>query len=311
MPCFKAIPASGYRLTLTLVLLATFFAAANAQTQLRYSGSDTVEPVVEAAQIAYARGHAGYKLQIQSTGTSVGLRDLCSGRTVLAGASRPITPEEAKVCSAANIQFLEIPVALDALTLVVSSKNTWLKALSLDELRNIYDPAASGKLISWKQVRASFPDIALHPAGPDVKHGTFRSFSESLGLKGFLRTDYKDFSQHNKTGLYVAGDAGAIGFMPYGDARTLDGQVRMIGIDFGAGVVMPGVDEVLTGKYDKFARTVYLYVNMALLEKTSLQDIEFTKMLLREMEKFVRFANLIPLRTLQYQENIKRVSFTR
>lgn len=296
-------------LGLTLTASSALWAATSAHAQLRYAGSDTVEPVVEAAQIAYARGHAGYKLQIQASGTSSGLRELCSGRAAIVGASRPIKPDEAQACAIAGIQHFEIPVALDAVALVVSAKNTWLKDLTLAEARTLFDPASAGKLTSWKQVRSSYPDTPLQTVGVGIKHGTFGFVTESLGLKGFIRSDFKDFNDHASTGRYVAAGIGAIGFMPTGDALAMEGQVRMIGIDLGAGPVTPGVQEVLAGKYDKLARTVYIYVNPALLAKASPQDIEFTKLLVNDMEKFVRFANLIPLRALQYQENIKRVSF--
>ena len=86
-------------------------------------------------------------------------------------------------------------------------------------------------------------------------------------------------------------------------------DVRIIGIDFGTGPVVPSAQEVAAGKYDKLSRTVYLYVNVAMLLKTEMNDIEFSKLLFADMEKFVRFANLIALRTLQYQENVKRVPF--
>ena len=292
-------------------LITVFTPGASVQAQMKYSGSDTVEPVVSAALAAYARSRPGYKLQIQSTGTSVGIRDLCAGRAQLAGASRPIKPDEAKICSAAGIQISEIPVALDALSLVVSTKNTWLKDLTFAEVRTVFDPASAGKVTSWKQVRASFPDAPIRPAGPDIKHGTFGSFSDSLDLKGFIRSDFKDFSQHEKTGRYVADNAGAIGFMPFGDAVSMATDIRMIGIDFGAGPVVPGVKEVAAGKYDKLSRTVYLYVNLPMLLKADPGDVDFTKFLVTDMEKFVQFANLIPLQALQYQENIKRLAAPR
>ncbi len=293
------------------VLITLFAPGVSAQAQLKYSGSDTVEPVVGAALVAYVRGHPGFKLQIQSTGTSVGIRDLCAGRAQLAGASRPIKADEAKICSAAGIQFSEIPVALDALSLVVSTKNTWLKDLTFAELRTVFDPASAGKVTSWKQVRASFPDAPIRPAGPDIKHGTFGSFSDSMDLKGFIRSDFKDFPQHDKTGRYVADNVGALGFMPFGDAASMATDIRMIGIDFGAGPVIPSAKEVAAGRYDKLSRTVYLYVNVPMLLKADPGDVEFTKFLVTDMEKFVQFANLIPLRALQYQENAKRVAFTR
>lgn len=289
-----------------LIALAAHCAPAFAE--LRYAGSDTVEPVIEAAQVAFARGHNGYKLQLQSIGTSSGFRELCTGRAALVGASRPIKPEEVQACAQGNVTYTEVPIALDAVTLIVSSKNTWLKELTLAEARAVFDPASLGKVTSWKQVRSSFPDVPIHPAGVGIKHGTFSFFSDSLGLKGFIRSDYKDMNDHTSTGRYVAADAGAIGFISFGDSKDLEGQVRVIGLDFGAGTVYPGVDEVMAGKYDKLSRTVYLYLNPSLLAKGTSLDIDFVKTLMSDMEKFVRFANLIPLRGLQYQENAKRLS---
>lgn len=296
---------------LPLALAALLGAATGAQAQLRFVGSDTVEPVVEAAEVAYQRGHKGYKVTMHAVGTVAGLRELCSGRAALVGASRPIKPDEAKMCAEARIQPAEIPVAIDAVALVVSTRNTWLHDLKLSEVNALFSPAASGKVLSWKQVRASFPDVPIRTAGVGIRHGTFSFFSESVGLKGFVRSDFKDFPDHMDTARYVAADAGTIGFMPIGNAGAMEGQVRMIGIDFGAGVVLPKPDAVLSGKYDRLARTVYLYVNSAMMAKAGSQDVEFTRFLIRDMEKFVGFANLLPLRSLQYQENIKRVSLTR
>lgn len=109
----------------------------------------------------------------------------------------------------------------------------------------------------------------------------------------------------------MADTVGAIGFMPFGDAASMASDIRIIAIDFGTGAVTPSPKEVLAGNYDKLSRNVYLYVNLPLLAKADPQDIEFTKFLVRDMDKFVQFANLIPLRALQYQENMQRLSFTR
>ena len=151
--------------------------AALAQTMPLYSGSDSVRPVAEAALVSFVRGHANYKPQLRDTGTSPGLKDLCNGVALVAGASRPINGEESKTCAKAGIQVTEIPVALDAIVLAVSNKNTWLKDLTLAEITKIFDPASAGKITSWKQIRATFPDLPLKPAGADIKHGTFQFFT--------------------------------------------------------------------------------------------------------------------------------------
>ncbi len=300
------------RLVLTAIFLMLGSSlATQALAELRYAGSDTLEPVIEAAQVAYARGHAGYKIQIQASGTSSGLRELCTGRAAVVGASRPINADEVRDCATGNIQYAEIPVALDAVVLVVSTKNTWLKDLTFAEVATLYAPASTGKLVSWKQLRAGFPDTPLRTSGVGIKHGTFGFFLESVGLKNFIRSDFKDFAHHIETGRYVAADAGTVGFMPLGEARALDGQVRILGIDFGSGVVMPSTESIAGGKYDKLARTVYLYLNQAMVLKAGAQDTDFAKTLVTDAEKLVNFAGLIPLRTLQYQENARRVSFAK
>ena len=282
--------------------------AALAQKLGLYTGADTVHPVVEAALASYVRGHATYKPKVTGPGTSVGLKDLCGGLTVMAGASRLIKANEMKPCTTAGIQVTEIPVALDAVVLVVSTKNTWLKDLTMAELGKVFDPISAGKIVSWKQIRSSFPDVPLKTAGVGIKHATFGFFSESIGLNGFIRSDYKDFKEHADSARFVAGDGAVLGFIPLGEAKAMEDQIRAVGIDFGAGAVMPTPEEVAAGKYDKLSRTVYLYINTAALATSSPDDIAFTQMMVKDMDKFVRFVNLVPLRTLQYQENVKRLA---
>ena len=287
---------------LTLTSVGAF-----AQKTAFYTGSDTVQPVVEAALSSFVRANAVYRPTITGPGTSVGLKELCDGLALMAGASRVIKAYELKDCATAGIQITEIPVALDAVTLIVSAKNTWLKDLTMAELTKIFEPASAGKIVSWKQIRPSFPDMPLKTAGVGIKHATFGFFSESIGLKGFMRSDYKDFKDHNETAKYIAGDVAALGFLPIGEAKAMEGQVKAVGIDFGAGTVTPGPEEVSAGKYDKLSRRVYLYVNTVALAKSSPEDVAFAQIIVKDMDKFVRFANLVPLRALQYQENMKRL----
>ena len=248
---------------------------------------------------------------MQATGTSPGLRELCTLRAALVGASRPIKSNEAQACAAASVQYVELPVALDAVGVVVSTKNTWLKDLMLGEAKALFDPASAGKIVSWKQVKNGFPDLPIRAAGVGIKHGTFGFFSEDPGLNGFIRSDFKDFADHASVGRYVAADAGAVGFMPTGEAHSLDGQVRIVPLDLGAGPVMPGHDEIASGKYDKLSRIVFFYINSALLAKSAPSDIDFARALVADMEKFVRYANLEPLRPIQYQENMRRMPIAR
>jgi len=180
--------------------------AALAQKSTLYAGSDTVQSVVEAVLLSFARGNSTYKSTTTGIGTSVGIKDLCNGLTLMAGAPRVIRADESKACAVANIQITEISVALDALILVVSTKNTWLKDLTLAEITKAFDPASAGKVISWRQIRPGFPDTPLKLAGVGIKHGAFESLSKSIGLCGFMRAGYKDFKDHTETAQFVASD---------------------------------------------------------------------------------------------------------
>ena len=143
-----------------MLILAIAPVAALAQTMSLYSGSDTVQPVAEAALVSFVRGHANYKPQMRDTGTSPGLKDLCNGSTLLAGPSRLTSSEESKICAKAGIPAIEI-----------------------------FDPASAGKITSWKQIRPTFPNTSLKPSGAYIKSETFQFFSQSIGLQGFVRSD--------------------------------------------------------------------------------------------------------------------------
>lgn len=292
---------------LVLIGLISLCFGSTVHAELKYSGSDTLEPVIVAAQFSYSRGNPNFKMAISSAGSSAGLRELCAGKAVLVGSSRAISASEAALCTAASVNAIELPVAYDPVAVIVSSKNTWLKDLTLAELSTIFSAASAGKITSWKQIRATFPDVQIHAAGVGIKHATFDFFSRSLGLNGFLRSDYKDFKDHSSTAKYVATDVAAIGFISAAEAITLEGQVQTVGIDLGKGIARPTPENVASSKYDKLTRTIYLYVNAPMLAKSEPQDIAFTKQLLRDMEQTVRFVNLTPLRSLQYEENTRKL----
>lgn len=292
-------------------LCGTVVSSAGAQQQqMHYSGSDSVEPVIEAANGSFLRGHPQFKLQIQANGSSSGLRELCTGRALLVGSSRPIKPEEQRDCTTAGVSAVKIPVAIDAVALVVSRKNTWLKDLTLNEVRNLFSLAAAGKLMNWKQVRQGLPDTPLKTFGVGIKHGTFQFFIEAIGNAQFIRSDFKDAKDHAETVKWVLADPGAIGFVPLSTVKDFDSQIRAVPIDFGKGPVEPSQATLTSGSYGQLGRQLYLYLNSTALAKSSFEK-DFTKFLLNDLERYVTYANLIPLQPLQYQEALRRTSFLR
>ncbi len=273
-----------------------------------YVGSDTVESIVEAAENTHARANLGYLLHKNGRGTGKGFQELCNGNATLIGASRPILPKEALACTSSGVSYVEVPIALDAVTIVVPVKNTWLTDLTIEELNTVFNIQSTGKVTSWRQIRPTFPDLAIHTSGVDMKNATFAFFSDAVGLKGFIRSDFKDFKDHLSVARYVSNDAGAIGFLPISEATNFSDQVRKIPLSFNAaGYVMPNAENILNGRYEKLSRSLYFYVNPSLFSKLDSADLSFMKLLFSNTEKFVQFANFVPLRSFQYQENRKRL----
>ncbi len=281
------------------------------QAQLRYAGSDTVEPVVDAARTAFSRSHPNFKLNLNSVGTSSGFRELCTNRAFFVGASRAIKPDEAKECERASVTPVEVPVGLDAVVLVVSSKNNFVKDLSIDDIKRIYGPLATGKLVSWNAVQPTFADQPLRAVGVGIKHGTFDFFHAAIGNGKFVRSDYKDTVHHEETAKIVAADPGAIGYVPLSVAKDFASQLRIVNINFGEGPIEPTEQSIRSGKYGALSRTTYFYVNLPALVKAGGESHEFIKDLMTNLAKYVSFANMTTLSPQQYQETAKRVGFAR
>jgi phosphate transport system substrate-binding protein len=296
----------GNKLSAVFVVMLCFAGAVRAD--LRYAGSDTVEPVVDAARVAFQRVNPAFKLTLSSIGTSSGLRELCGARAFLVGASRPMSAEERQDCAKAGVTPIEIPVAADAVVLVVSNKNTFVKELSLSDIKRIFAPASTGVVISWKNVRATFPDLRLRAAGVGIKHGTFEFFHTAIGNGKFVRSDYVDTVHHPDTAKFVASDPGAVGFVSYSVAKDFATQLRVIDVDFGKGAVEPTVQTIAEGSYSALSRMTYLYLNAPAWTKSGPDADAFVTELVTNLGKYASFSNMVPLSSLQYRESLRRLT---
>lgn len=294
---------------LMLALLAGLAQAQSAApSPLRYAGSDTVEPLIEATRAAYMRTHPDFKLTISSVGTSSGLRELCTGRVFFAGASRAIKPAEASDCAAAGVKLTEIPVALDAVAVVVSAKLPDFGPLTMADLKKIFAPNPGAPLVNWRQIRADLPDTPLLTAGVDIKHGTFEFFHTALGNGKFARMDIKSTTHHDDSAKYVISNPGAVAYVSLAVANDYGDKLRIVPINFGAGPVVASVANVRAGSYAALSRRIYVYLNLPAVAAVE-GDVEFMRYLVGGLEKFSTAAGLTPLKPEQYQDIAKRVSF--
>lgn len=223
-------------------------------------GSSTVYPITEAIAEAFKDDAANVNVTVGVSGTGGGFKRFAANETDISDASRPIKPAEATTCEAAGVGFIEIPVAYDGLTIVVSPENTWADALSVDDLKKVFltdDPAST-----WQDLRPEWPATPLKIYSPGTDSGTFDYFKEVVaGKKGTIRSDMSVSEDDNVLVRGVAGDAGAIGFFGAAYYFTNRDQVRAVPIINRDGTpVLPNPTTIEDGSYNPFSRPLFIYV---------------------------------------------------
>lgn len=254
-----------FRNTLMASLIVQAFSfshtAAAAEKIIKIDGSSTVYPITEAVAEEFQRAK-GIKVTVGESGTGGGFKKFCRGETDISDASRPITQKEIDACKEGGVQFIELPVAFDALTVVVNGKNDWVKQLSVAELKKIWEPNSSVK--NWKQVNATFPDKPMNLYGPGTSSGTFDYFTEAVN--GKAKASRKDYTPSEDDNVLVQGVSGNVGGLAYfGLAYYLENADKLRAVPIvakeGAKPVLPSEATVMDGTYQPLARPLFIYVN--------------------------------------------------
>ncbi len=225
-------------------------------------GSSTVGPLTSAAAELFMTENPGVNITVGTSGTGGGFKKFCEGQTQISNASRPIKDEEKAACAAKGIEFQEIVVANDALTVVANKENSFLKCLTVDELKKLWDPAATGKVTKWNQVNSTFPaeDIKLY--GPGTDSGTFDYFTAEVnGEEGASRTDYEPSEDDNVIVQGVSGDKNASGYFGYTYFEENEAALKAVEIDNGKGCVAPSADTARDGSYAPLSRPLFIYID--------------------------------------------------
>jgi phosphate transport system substrate-binding protein len=278
-----------------------FLLAAQAvSAEVSIAGSDTVEPILSAAVDQFKRSKPTANVKLESLGTGTGFAALCKGEADIAMASRAITAKEKTVCAGNKRDYIELPIAWDAVVLVSHPGNTWLRELSIGEVRSLWELASNNKVMQWNQVRANFPATKIALGGLDLKSGTADFFSAALtGAPKMIRADFKDFSDHSKVVQYVAATPGAIGFVSLVVYLDQPDKVALVAIDEGKGAVIPSVNAVISDQYAKLSRLLFIYVSKQAYEaKPEVSD--FANFLIDGASRFVSYAHGVPLTAASY-----------
>ena len=238
--------------------------AGGASGDVIIDGSSTVEPLSSAAATLYRDEAPDVNVTVATSGTGGGFERFCAGETDISDASRPIKDEEAAACEEAGIEYTEIVIANDGLSVVVNPENDWLDCVTTEQLATIWGPESEGEVTSWSDVDPSFPDEAIELYGAGTDSGTFDYFTDAInGEEGAIRTDYTPSEDDNLTVQGVSGSVGAMGFFGLSYAEQNADSVKLVAVDNGDGCVTPSKETVQDGSYAPLGRPLFIYVNNA------------------------------------------------
>jgi phosphate transport system substrate-binding protein len=237
-------------------------------------GSSTVAPLTEAAADIFRDVEPGVQVTVATSGTGGGFKTFCAGETDISDASRPIKDEEAAACAEAGIEFTEIVIANDGLSVVVNPENDWAQCLTVEQLNTMWAPESEGVVTNWNQIDPSFPDVALTLYGAGTDSGTFDYFTDVInGEEGASRTDYSPSEDDNVTIQGVAGELGAVGYFGLSYLEENADVIKGVEVDGGAGCVSPSVETVQDGTYTPLGRPLFIYVsNTSYTEKPAVKS---------------------------------------
>ncbi|MEO1004082.1 MAG: PstS family phosphate ABC transporter substrate-binding protein [Cyanobacteria bacterium J06638_7] len=234
-------------------------------SSISISGSSTVFPVIAQAVEAFGNTARGrdVSIQLSEVGSTAGLREFCAGTIPIANASRPISSAELEACAANGITFIELPLAFDALTVVVNGGNDWASAITTEELSRTWSRGAEGKVTSWMEINPAWPQRPLALCGPGKDSGTFDYFNEAInGDQNNSRSDYQASEDDSVIVDCVAGDPGAMGYFGFANFKANSDRLKALAIAGGDGEpVIPSLQSVQDGSYVPLSRPLFIYVN--------------------------------------------------
>lgn len=271
---------------------------------LRIGGSSTVFPIMEEAIKGFraaAPANARASIQINETGTSAGFRAFCSNQLAIANASRPINSRELRLCSEKGVRFIELPIAFDALTVVVNPRNDWARLITTRELARLWGRQAQGRITSWSQVNNDWPDKPLKLCSPGRDSGTFDYFNKAIsGDASNARTDVVSSEDDNVLVRCVAGDPNAIGYFGYAYFNANRQRLRPLTVVGPKGPVAPSLATVQNETYVPLSRPLFIYVNDSTLRGDALVRRFITYTMQNGLKLSAR-AGYIPLPASTYR----------
>jgi phosphate transport system substrate-binding protein len=305
----KSVKSHYHSAALAAALASAFSIGAAAQT-VKIDGSSTVFPITEAVAEDFQKMKRGaVRVTVGISGTGGGFKKFCRGDTDISNASRPILKSEMADCRKNGIDYVELPVAYDALTVVVNPKNSFIKSMTVEELKRIWQPSAQGKVTHWNQVNPAWPNAEMKLFGAGSDSGTFDYFTEAI--VGKAKSSRGDFTASEDDNVLVQGvqrDVNALGY--FGFAYYAENRDKLKAVPIvekeGKPAVAPSMDAVINGSYQPLSRPIFVYVSAKSLQRPEVR--EFVEFYNRNAEKLTKEVKYVPLPAKAYAHNLETVS---
>ena len=287
-----------------------------ASGSIAIEGSSTVQPITQAAAELFRQENPDARIEVGGAGTSDGFEAFCQGDTQISDASRPIdVAEEVPVCEENGVEYIEIPVAYDGISVVVNKQNDWATDVTSDELKTMWEPAAEDKIMRWSQVRSEWPDSELSLYGPGTESGTYEFFNEYIvgNEEEVNRSDYEASEDDNVLVQGVAGDENALGYFGYSYYVNNRDKLKLLALDG----VKPTEKTIRSGEY-LLSRPLFIYVSTDALKNNKavepFVDFYLSEQNLDRLVEAARYvtlpAGLVQESRAQYEDRTTGTAFT-
>lgn len=254
-------------------------------------GSSTVFPITEAVAEEFRRIQPDVRVTVGVSGTGGGFKKFMAGETDISDASRYIKGKEQDGCSAAGIEYIELPVAYDGLAVVVNKENTFATSMTVAELNAMWSADSSAR--TWKDIRPEWPDREFKLFSPGQDSGTFDYFTEVVnGKSGNCRPDATFSEDDNVLVRGVVGDKDGIAFFGLAYYVENEGQLNCVHIDGGKGPVKPSIQTVESGEYSPLSRPLFIYVTKTAAERPEVNA--FVEFYLKEARQLSGEVGYVP-----------------
>ena len=259
-------------------------------------GSSTVAPISQAVAEEFSKENSDVNVSVGISGTGGGFKKFVTGEIDIVDASRAMKPEELSTAQKNGIEFIELKIGLDGLTVVANPENTWAQNLTTEDLKKIWADGSTVK--TWKDVNPAWPAEPIKLYGPDQDSGTYDYFIEEiLGKDGKIRKDYSPSSDDNQLVQGVEGDKGALGYFGY--AYYLEQKDKLKA--FSVNGILPSDETVKNGTYKPLSRPLYLYINKkSFAEKAQVKS--FIQFYIKNATELVKSSGYVPLDDYAAQE---------